>query len=351
MRLFHRRSGFTLIELLVVIAIIAILIGLLLPAVQKVREAASKTRCVNNLKQLALGLHNYQEQQGEFPPGLGVKGDLRVTSGATWNLGPIPPRQRFQSWMVHIMPYIELIGLYNNMPLTPPNAGASAAFGIPINNLGESAVPLFQCPSDPRNSKSFSGGASGGGSFGAAGMTFYAGVGGSNRYAPGWPNGMDGVLFWRSKIKISHIADGLSNTITIGDHPPPRDFSFGWWQSLDMVHMSTNSNDTNWSYTTFGNGWEFDVVQYTANTGPAVFTNENDTSGPPCVFPSPYRPGTMENFCSFNNFWSFHVNGANFAFGDGSVRFLSYVAGRQVINGRTVIASLSTRAGNETISE
>ena len=89
------RRGFTLIELLVVIAIIAILIALLVPAVQKVRESAARIQCTNNLKQMALGLHNYHSVKGVFPPG----GDMVYLA----------------SWMVYILPYIEQLPIYENL--------------------------------------------------------------------------------------------------------------------------------------------------------------------------------------------------------------------------------------------
>src|SRR5689334_7476393 len=121
------RRGFTLIELLVVIAIIAVLIGLLLPAVQKVREAAARTQCSNNLKQIALACHNFENTFGYLPPPRGTNYD-----GFT----------SYRGWMCEILPYIEQQNLYNQMYTTPWNTGYFAMYVTPLKT--------YSCPSDPR---------------------------------------------------------------------------------------------------------------------------------------------------------------------------------------------------------
>jgi prepilin-type N-terminal cleavage/methylation domain-containing protein/prepilin-type processing-associated H-X9-DG protein len=134
-----RRRGFTLIELLVVIAIIAVLIALLLPAVQKVREAASMTQCKNNLKQVALGALNYHENQGTFPAG----SICRQGTGAFGNTVSY-----YDTWGITILPYIEQGNVYNLWNPNMPNVASDAAAGASFVQMRQSLVKTYNCPDD-----------------------------------------------------------------------------------------------------------------------------------------------------------------------------------------------------------
>lgn len=290
---FTRRSAFTLIELLVVIAIIAILIGLLLPAVQKIREAANRMKCSNNLKQLALAVHNYHDTNGEIPYN-GAKG-----LGGANCCGAGAPRW---SWIARCLPYIEQDNLFRQLNVSDTtnlnaNATVIAALSSKINTL--------ICPSDNSQTPSTNRANLEGMSIG---ITNYKGVAGGNwgngeaRWRWGTPNGPftspvgtsdhSGVLngngiFFRTDylrpMTLSGITDGTSNTFMVGE---------------DIPSMNTHCS---WPYSNGAVG--------TCGIGP----NSMQTNG------QPYGAGDWPNVYSFR---SRHTQGLQFALADGSVRYV-----------------------------
>jgi len=136
------RRGFTLIELLVVIAIIAILIGLLLPAVQKVREAAARMKCSNNLKQVAIGMHNYHSSYGTFPSGT-------LYAGGGFSPYVFTATSNEMTWVTFLLPYLEQGGLYAKVDWNRNMGEPSPANGAFDNSLvARTALPTMVCPSD-----------------------------------------------------------------------------------------------------------------------------------------------------------------------------------------------------------
>lgn len=209
------RRGFTLIELLVVIAIIGILVGLLLPAVQKVREAAAHMGCTNNLKQIGLALHNYHDSQGSFPPGY-VDGNTDPTSTPDNDVGP------GWGWASFLLPYIEQGSVFNQI-----NFSQGVGLG---SNAAVSQLPLkiFQCPSDPyqqnftvwptnvvvahSNYVGCNGWEECFNNAGGAGQG-----GGSDGLSGGLGQGGDGLFYRNSRNRMASVMDGLSNTIFVGE--------------------------------------------------------------------------------------------------------------------------------------
>jgi prepilin-type N-terminal cleavage/methylation domain-containing protein len=285
------RQGFTLIELLVVIAIIAILIGLLLPAVQKVREAAARTQCTNNLKQIGLGIHNCNDTYGFLP-----------TGGAHWSQPPTylapgqpaDPRDQRAGWLFQLLPFVEQDNVWKGGGKTTIDDCQAQAIATPIK--------IYFCPSR-RSPRVFT-----------QATNWYnptiAGTHAQTDYAASRANGSstngflqktwsdDGLTKVRDPIRLTDLIDGTSQTLVAGD------------KRLAIDRLNDFQPDDNEGYTS---GWDHDVHRRT------------DRAPKPDCRQTGFVATTDDPQCqSSEKFGSSHTGGFNALLGDGSVRLISY---------------------------
>ena len=300
--------GFTLIELLVVIAIIAILIALLLPAVQQAREAARRTQCKNNLKQLALAVHNYHDTANVFPFGYYLA----------------PPFTNFRNTFTMILPYIEQSNVYSgidhNVPMMNGPTGYNATVQAQNVAMAATVIPAFLCASSPGPTtddylypaNGFGGGVPPvtctwkGGRSDYSGTTGIRSTFGDFAYGVGLQGGDRNGVFRAaglggSKSSMRDITDGTSNTFLFGE----RTGGVKLYYKTNAAALPAILGQTN------GGSWA-DALAFENWLQGSLY--DGTANGGPCAMCTNIRG---------NGFHSFHTGGCQFAMADGSVRFVS----------------------------
>lgn len=282
-----RRHGLTLIELIVAVSIVGVLVALLLSAIQAARETSRRTSCQSNLHQLGLSLSLFHESKGHLPSGLGRPAP---------NMPPL-------SWMAQLLPYLEqdttwqAIGKYS---MVEPDPHRHPYFTWPQR--------IFACASDGRAATTqVSRGR-------LVGLTSYLGISGTDA------SRRDGALFLESANTWASFADGLSNTVVVGERPASFDMYYGWWYTGGGVD---------------GKGTA-DVVLGVRELNPPGFPDTATCASGPYQFSS----DRMRNPCALLHYWSLHPGGGSFLLGDGAVVFLAY-------DGAEALAASATLAGGE----
>jgi prepilin-type N-terminal cleavage/methylation domain-containing protein/prepilin-type processing-associated H-X9-DG protein len=311
-----RRRGFTLIELLAVMVIIAVLIGLLLPAVQKVREAASRVKCANNLKQLGLAMHSYHDAQGAFPPAY-------VNKGGSWHNSGFPFTH---GWAPFLLPYIEQQPLYNLYRWDVPQYA-------PENQPVEARqLSIFQCPSAPEQERYHMSGV----------FALFGTRGACGDYTIAL--GVDPALAQLGWVdRVGDYQGALTNTPTpaLGLSPTPAgtrltDITDG--TSTTILLTEDAGRPRLWQAGKAGPDHVLPGGPWNHYKGPIILQGS--------TFDGTAKPGRCALNCSNDEeVYAFHPGGANAVFADGHLRFLK--AGMDI----RILALLVTRAGGEVTSD
>ena len=310
------KRGFTLIELLVVIAIIAILIALLLPAVQQAREAARRSTCKNNLKQIGIAIHNYHETHRCFPPmHIEIRGVTDPT--ATGN---------FLGWGTMILPFMDQAPLYNKFDMNEQwRDNVTSAITPATLLLVKTVLPAFMCPSDPADGLNPDIGNYGKSNYAACYSPLRAP---SPAFNPTTYRSYPGVFSNNTVTKFKSIRDGSSNTMMIGEKTTQGGYSGAVWVG-GYGYPSGGRYYTNWP-------WHSGLVRNANHDGTTYIAD-------PRFLINGYYPTTNAAYP-----WAFassHTGGAHFVLADGAVRFIS-----ENIDGDLYV-SLGSISGKEVIGE
>ena len=283
------RGGFTLVELLVVIAIIGILIALLLPAVQAAREAARRSQCTNNLKQLGIALHNYHDTHKKLPPGYVLtKYDATNYSSTAWG------------WGSFILPFCEQQALYDAIEPgqdTLHNTCDTTLYPTKLP-LMQHEIPCFRCPSDIQTVTNASRQVNGQ----SLACSNYVGNNSSDSFITGEDANIAGLFFQEKSLRFADILDGTSNTIALGERQ---------WQFRDMNGTARAAR----SAMVFGTGNRNHGDRQTDSLGVGVYRLNMDGTD--------QSAETADMHRGMRAYSSRHPGGANFVLADGSVRFVS----------------------------
>ncbi len=306
-----RRVAFTLIELLVVIAIVGVLLGLLLPAVQKVRETAARVQCVNNLKQIGLALHNYHDANRTLPPGYFAAGpyvDGATDTSPGWG------------WAAFLLPHLEQGNLFAQLNFTQPVAASPSI---------QAVLKVYLCPSDPNPNAAFPVPDAFGNTVALAAPSSYAACVGGDESDTDGPAGL-GVFYRNSGTRLTDVTDGTSNTILVGERA---------WSNANGI-------------------WAGAVSGAVCKRGPQNPCPGSASASYPAatlvLAHSHLNNATTDTDAGLDDFSSRHTGGSNFLLADGHVSFVRDVPGDGPNGAYTpdsiAFQALGTRASGEVIT-